>query len=480
MSYSRPVTESLGTPDRPLRVAVVGAGPSGFYTAAALLKAPDLAVRVDLYDSLPAPYGLVRYGVAPDHQKIKRVARVFEKAALDERVRFFGNVKVGEAITHEELKRAYDQVVYAVGGQSDRQLGIPGEELTGSLSSTELVYWYSGHPEYQDLEVDLSAEAAVIVGIGNVAMDVARVLARSADDLATTDIADVALEQLRDSHIRNIHVVARRGPVQAKCTPPELKELGEIDGVAVVVDGEDLELDAASERAMAGDRQATKNLELLREYAGGGDGGEADRRIHFHFLVSPRKILGRDGRVVGVELERNRLEEQDDGYLASVGTGEHEDLPAGLVIRAVGYRSLPVPGLPFDDRRGRMPNRHGRVWDPRADQALPGVYAVGWVKRGPTGLIGSNKPDAQETVDAMLEDLPVLAAAPGDGAEEIRALLEERGVRRVTFEEWQRLDRLEVETGEAQGRPRVKLCRVEDMLGALDGRALEIASSEKA
>lgn len=472
MAYSPAVTQQrIGNPERPLRVAVVGAGPSGYYTVAALLKARDVTVSVDVFDRLPAPYGLVRYGVAPDHQKIKRVARVFERAALDERVRFFGNVTFGEDIHHDELTARYDQVVYAVGGQTDRRLGIPGEDLHGSLSSTELVYWYSGHPDFMALEVPMDCEEVAVVGIGNVAMDVARILARSANDLATTDIADLALERLRNSRVRDIHILSRRGPVQAKCTPPELKELGEIEGVAVVVDPEDLELDAASARAMEDDRQAVKNLEVLREYAQQeADPAAADRRIHLHFLVSPVELLDDGGRVGGVVVERNRLEPREGGYLAAVGTGEREELPVTLVIRAVGYRSVPLPDVPFHERWGVIPNEKGRVTDPDTGKPVPGEYAVGWVKRGPSGLIGSNKPDAQETVEAMLEDLSGLTPADDELArpEAVEELLRQRSVHWVGFDEWQQLEKMEMERGKAQGRPRVKFCSIEEMLEALE------------
>ena len=328
-----------GTPERPLRVAVVGAGPSGFYTAAALLAAPDLAVSIDLFDRLPAPHGLVRYGVAPDHPKIKAVSRVFDKLALDPRLRFLGNVEVGRDLRHGDLRRHYDQVVYAVGGQSDRQLGVPGEELPGSYSSTEFVAWYSSHPDFIDLEPSLECEEAAVVGIGNVAMDVARVLVRDPDELAVTDIADVALDALRESRVRTVHVLARRGAVQAKCSPPGLKELGEMAGVDVVVDPAELEIDEASAAELAEDRQAQKNLELLRTFAERGPTGRP-RRIHLRFLVSPVEMVERDGRVGGLRLERNRLEPTAGGGTRAVGTGEFETLPVGMGIRLVLPRSM--------------------------------------------------------------------------------------------------------------------------------------------
>ncbi len=456
-----------GIPERPLRVAIVGAGPSGFYTAAALLARLDLAVSIDLIDRLPPPYGLVRYGVAPDHPKIKEVVRVFEKLALDRRVRYLGNVEYGRDLTLADLRRHYDQVVFAVGGQSDRRLGVPGEDLAGSHSSTALVAWYSRHPDFLDLPVDLGVEAAAVVGLGNVAIDVARVLARDPDELAKTDISDDALAALRASRIRDVHLLVRRGPVQAKCSPAELKEMAHLKDVDLLVDPRQLELDSASEAELAGDREAQKNLEILRAAATRGATGAA-RRIHLRFLVSPVEVLGEGGRVTGIRLERNRLE-AGRGGLAARGSGEFDTLPAGLVVRAVGYRSLPLPGIPFDERAGIVPNAAGRVTDPASGAPLAGLYVAGWVKRGPSGLIGSNKPDGVETATAMVEDLPTLAPAaqPEPGA--VDALLRSRGARVVDFAAWQRLDRLEVERGKALGRPRVKLGAVAEMLAALDG-----------
>jgi ferredoxin--NADP+ reductase len=450
-------------------VAIVGAGPSGFYTAAALLARKDLKVSVDVLDRLPTPYGLVRYGVAPDHPKIKEVVRVFERLCLDPRVRFLGNVEYGRDLRLADLRRCYDQVVFAVGGQSDRRLGIPGEDLGNSHSSTAFVAWYSRHPDFLDLDVDLGVDAAAVVGIGNVAIDVARVLARDPEELATTDISDDALAALRAGKVRDVHLLARRGPVQAKCSPAELKEMAQLEGVDLIVDPRDLELDPASAEELAADAQAQKNLEVLRAAAERGATG-APRRIHLRFLVSPVEVLGAGGRVSGLRLERNRLVPGRRG-LAAEGTGELETLPAGLVVRAVGYRSLPLPELPFDDRGGVIPNAAGRVIDPATGTTLAGLYVAGWVKRGPTGLIGSNKPDGAETAAAMLEDLETTAAAPEPDPAAVVRRLEERGVRVVDFPGWQRLDRIEVERGHAEGRPRVKLGSIAEMLEALDTAA---------
>jgi ferredoxin--NADP+ reductase len=460
-------TSKLGTAGRPLRVAIVGAGPSGFYTAQALLATQALEVSVDLFDRLPAPYGLVRYGVAPDHPKIKSVDRVFEKPALDPRVRFLGNVTYGRDLRLADLRRHYDQVVFAVGGQSDRRLDIPGEDLPGSHSSTEFVAWYSSHPDFLDLEVDLASEGAVVVGIGNVARDVARILARDPEALAATDIADHSLEALRGSRIRDVWVLARRGPVQAKCSPQELKELGEMEGVDLIVEPSELELDPGSAAELEGDRQATKNLELLRGFAERGATG-APRRIRLRFLVSPVAVEEAGGRAAAVVVERNRLEPSSRGGLSAVSTGATETLPAGMVVRAIGYRSLPLPELPFDDRRCVLPNREGRLIDPETGEQLRGLYAVGWVKRGPTGLIGSNKPDGAETAASMVADLDSTPPAPEPSLDAVDRLLAERGARPVCFADWQRIDRAEVEAGASGGRPRVKFCRVEDMLAALD------------
>lgn len=456
--------------DRPHRVAVVGAGPAGFYAAAALLDDEAHEVRVDLIERLLAPYGLVRYGVAPDHPKIKNVTRVYERVALDERVRFLGNVTLGEDVTAEALHRYYDAIIYAVGAQSDRMLGIPGEELQGVLSSTTLVAWYNGHPTYADLSIDLGHRGVAVVGIGNVAIDVARILARSSSTLATTDIADHALSRLRQSDVTDIHVLARRGPVHAKCTPGELKELGSLDGVTVVVDPRDLALDPTDEAELEANRNAAKNLEILRGFAEASAGAGADgRRVHLHFFASPVEIVGEAGTMTGLRVQRNELRVSDDGSWDLVASGEERELDVTMLVRAIGYRSDPVPGVPFDATRLLIRNDDGRVIDD-SGQVVPREYVVGWAKRGPRGLIGTNKVDAAETVVHVRDDLGRLGPSPDvdpdpDGV--IRHL-EERGVRVIRFAQWQLLDRLEVARGEKEGRPRVKFVRRDEMLDALD------------
>ena len=449
----------------PLRVAVVGAGPAGFFTVEALLKSAELPVSIDLFNRLPTPYGLVRDGVAPDHQSIKRVTARYDRIADDPAVRYFGNVTFGVDLSREDLRRHYHQVVYAVGAQADRRLDIPGEDFEGSHPATEFVAWYNGHPDFADRTFDLGHERAVVVGNGNVAVDVARILVTDPEILAATDIADHALETLRASRVREVVMLGRRGPAQAKFTSVELKELGRIPNVDVIVDPSDLELDAASAEAAARSRVATRNLEILGELAGRAPSGSG-RRLVLRFLTSPVEIVGDGGSVQGVRIERNRLVSTRTGYLRSEGTGDIEELPAGLVLRSVGYRGVPLSDVPFDSGRCVIPNLAGRVTEEPGGEVVPGEFAAGWIKRGPSGIIGTNKPDAAETVDAMLEEVEQGGVRQPENPEPsaIDALLESRGVRFVTFGDWRRLDEAEIAAGEASGRPRVKVVRIERML----------------
>ena len=434
--------------ERPLRVAVVGSGPAGFYAAGAIL-AGDVPAEVDLIERLPTPWGLVRLGVAPDHPKIKSVSRAFERIAERPGFRFLGNVEVGRDLQHADLLGFYDAVIYAVGAQSDRRMGIPGEDLPGSWPATEFVAWYNGHPDHQHLEFDLSGERAVVIGNGNVAVDVARMLALTSDELAPTDTTDAAIDAIGNSGIREIVMVGRRGPAQAAFTTPELIELGELAGADVIVDPLDLE-DAAPT-----DTNAVRNLEVLREYAAREPEGKP-KRLVLRFLLSPVAILGEE-RVEAIELVRNRLQADESGALRAVPTGEQETLECGVVFRSVGYRGVPLPGVPFDESRGTLENERGRV--------APGVYAAGWIKRGPSGVIGTNKKDATETVELLLEDLRD-APRKGVSADDAERFIAERVPRLVMYRHWTSIDELERAAGEKLGRPRVKLCTWEELLEA--------------
>jgi ferredoxin/flavodoxin---NADP+ reductase len=467
------VANQLGSAQRPLRVAIIGAGPSGFYTAGALLQQPALELSVDLFERLPVPHGLVRYGVAPDHQKIKTVAKIFERTATDARFRFFGYVAFGKDITHADLRRHYDQIVYAVGAQSDRKLDIPGEELPGSLSATEFVAWYNGHPDFADLQVDLQCSSAVVVGVGNVAVDVARILAQHVEQLCTTDIADHALSVLAGSQIKDIYILSRRGPAQVKFTHAELKELGELPHVTPIVSADELVLDGLSAVEIANNSEAKRNLETLHSFASRAREPEdplavgEERRIHFRFCVSPVALLAENGHIAGVQVEHNVLQADAHGYLNAQGTGEFSTIPAGLVLRSVGYQGIPLADVPFDTHKGIIPNVAGRILHPESGALLVGEYVVGWAKRGPTGVIGTNKADAMETVAQMLADLPHLTPAPQPELRAVDALLAERNLTHVTIDGWRLLDQLETTAGVTQGRPRVKFTRIQEMLTAM-------------
>ena len=456
----------------PLRVAVVGSGPAGFYAAGALLDA-EVPFEVDMIERLPTPWGLVRLGVAPDHPKLKTVSRAFERIALKPGFRFFGNVEVGRDLTHQDLTQLYDAVIYAFGAQSDRRLGIPGEELPGSWSATELVAWYNGHPDFQELEFDLNVERAVVIGNGNVALDVARMLALTPEELAPTDTTDPAIEAIGASTISDIVVVGRRGPAQASWTTQELKELGELAGADVVVDPAELVLDPHSEASLEQDTNSKRNMEVLRDFAAREPTGKPVT-VRLRFLASPVAIHG-DGRVESIDLVRNRLEEQD-GRLVAVPTDEHETLDCGLVFRSVGYRGVGLTELPFEERRGTIRNELGRVVDTDGTHVARS-YCAGWIKRGPTGIIGTNKKDATETVAQLLDDVQAGRVAHREEAtpDAVEALLAERDIRAVTYPGWTSIDELERAAGEKLGRPRVKLRSWDELLEAAERVAAEKA-----
>jgi ferredoxin--NADP+ reductase len=464
-----------GTPDTPLRVAIIGSGPAGFYAAEHLLKRDGVTVEVDMFDRLPTPFGLVRYGVAPDHQKIKNVVRVFEKVASRPGFRFYGNVEIGTHLSLDELRRHYHQVCFATGAQTDRRMGIPGEDLERSHPATDFVAWYNGHPDYVDREFDLSVERIAVVGIGNVAVDVARVLCRTPAELATTDIADHALAALRDSRVREVHMLGRRGPAQAAFTNAEIKELGELEGADVVVRPDEVTLDALSQEYVehTADATLTRKVEILAAFAGQPRTGKP-RTLTLRLLVSPVELLDDGaGAVRATRLVKNRLYRSDDSSLRPKPTDQFEELQVDTVFRSVGYHGVPVGGLPFDEWSGTIPNEVGRVVEPETGETATGLYVSGWIKRGPSGVIGTNKPDAAETVAAMLEDhandrlqLPEISDSAAIGA-----LVAKRQPGYVSFEDWRSLDRLEVERGGATGRPRVKFTSVGEMLTAL-GRGL--------
>ncbi|MDZ4767699.1 MAG: FAD-dependent oxidoreductase [Chloroflexota bacterium] len=451
---------------RALRVAIIGSGPSAFYAAEHLQKAAAWDIQIDMFERLPTPYGLVRGGVAPDHPKIKTVAKVYEKIALKPGFRFFGNVEFGSGITHADLSARYHAVIYAVGAQTDRRLGIPGEDLPGSHAATEFVGWYNAHPDYRHLTFDLTQTAAAVIGNGNVAMDVARILASSRAELAATDIADHALDALAVSRVTDIYILGRRGIAQAAFTNPELKELGVLTDADVIVQpGADV-LDPLSADLLArtADRDAIKNVTTLASYAAQSPQGKP-KRLHLHFLVSPVRLIGTD-RVEAIELAQNELIAAEDGSLRPRTTDRAITIPIGLVFRSIGYHGVALSGVPFDARGGVIPNIEGRVIG--ADGIPhPGEYVVGWIKRGPSGIIGTNKPDSQATVERLLADADAGMLPMPTSVDDAADLLARGGCDVVTFADWQALDALELARGAAVGRPRVKYASIDVMMAAI-------------
>jgi ferredoxin/flavodoxin---NADP+ reductase len=454
------------------RVAVVGSGPAGFYAAEHLLRTEEADFEVDVFDRLPTPFGLVRAGVAPDHPKIKSVIRVYEKTAAREGFRFFGNVEMGRDVSAAELADHYHAVIYAYGAPTDRHLGIPGEELPGSHAATEFVAWYNAHPDFADHEFDLSCERAVVIGNGNVATDVARMLGLNRAKLEATDTAEHAIDALADNGIKEILVLGRRGPAQAAFTNPELRELGEMVDADIDVDPADVKLDDLSRELLESDDAditTRKNVEIFTDFAGREPEGKP-RRIVLRFLRSPVEIQG-DGKVERIVVARNELHREESGAIRPRDTGERETIECGIVFRSIGYKGIGLDGVPFDERRGVIPNEGGRITDPERGAHVPGQYAVGWIKRGPSGVIGTNKKDAQETVDNLVEDAAAdrLPAPAVTDPAAIVQLLEERAPDHVTFSGWQAIDEVEQERGKPLGRPRIKFVRLDEMLDAARG-----------
>ncbi|MBI5439300.1 MAG: FAD-dependent oxidoreductase [Nitrosomonadales bacterium] len=448
-----------------MRIAIIGSGPAGFYAAEALLRRTDTVVHVDMFDRLPTPYGLVRGGVAPDHQSIKAVIRVYEKTAARPTFRFLGNVCLGSDVTVEELRRHYHQIVYAVGNEDDRRLGIPCEGIARCTPATVFIGWYNGHPDYRHAKIDLSVSRVAVVGNGNVAIDAARMLLRTPAELEKTDVAAHALEALRHSRVREVYILGRRGPEQASFTPVELKEFGEMEDVDPIVAPEELAGCVIPETA---NTQQEKNLKILQSFAVRQHGGKA-KKLHLRFLVSPTEIIAdADGKVAGLVLEKNRLEVQPDGTVGARGTGETEILDVEMVLPAIGFAAKRIAGIPYDEKANVIANEDGRVVNPVSRSVIANEYVVGWARTGPQGLIGSHKGASAHVVEHMIADGAGLEARELPEREAIDTLLRQRGVQIVSFNDWKRLDDVEVARGVRRGAPRDKIVDVETMLAVLE------------
>jgi len=459
--------KSVGTSDNPARIAIIGAGPAGFYAAGHLLKQKDLVVQIDVFDKLPVPYGLVRSGVAPDHQKIKNVTRVYEKIASHPGFRFYGNVEYGKHIDLNDLCKHYHQIYFSTGAQVDRRLNIPGEDLQRSYSATDFVAWYNGHPDYTDLQFDLSKRCIAVVGVGNVAVDVCRILCRTIDELRKTDIADYALDALAQSCVEEVYMLGRRGPAQAAFTHPEAKELGELPGADLYISEAEAQLDPHSKTWMEahGDRLTTKKVQLIQTLAQRSE-SQKSRRLTLRFLTSPETLHDDgSGGIGSVTLRKNRLVLQGS-RLRAEPTNVTEKLPAEAVFRSVGYQGVPLSGLPFRDDWAVIPNQNGRV---TSETISAGVYVGGWIKRGPSGVIGTNKPDALETVHCMVEDIAAERCFYPEftDPESIERMLLDRCNHIFSWQDWKNIDHYETAAGDAQGRPRVKFTSTDTMLEAL-------------
>ncbi|MFT6016202.1 MAG: ferredoxin--NADP+ reductase [Patiriisocius sp.] len=459
----------VGTEKNPLRVAIIGSGPAGFYTVSNFLKHTDVHVEMDMFDRLPTPFGLVRAGVAPDHQKYKTVIRAYNKSAEHDNFRFYGNVEYGSDINLDDLKQHYHQIIFCSGAPGDRNLNVPGEDLECSHSATDFVAWYNGHPDYVDYQFNLQAESAAIVGLGNVAIDVARILLKTDNELMSTDMADHALAALKQSNIKTVYVLGRRGPAQAAYTPPEIKEMGELEDADVSVPADEAAIDPASKAEMErnSDKNVAKNVAAIEDFASRTPTGKS-KQLVIRFLVSPTELISDGhGRVSGIKILKNEAYAAEDGSVKARATDQEEIIPVGLVFRSVGYRGAPLPEIPFNDSWGTIANEAGRIID--NGEPIPGLYTAGWIKRGPTGVIGTNKTCAQETVKMMVEDLKAgkLLSPVSPNVDAAKELIKSRVAESFSFDDWSKLDDTETGRGESQGRPRVKFTKVSDMLKEL-------------
>ena len=452
------------------RVAIIGSGPAGFFAADHLFKNKEISFEIDMYDKLPNPHGLVRSGVAPDHQKIKSVIKVYDKIAENPNFRFYGLIEFGKDINIDDLKKHYHQIIFATGAQTDRRMNIPGEDLNRSFTATDFVAWYNGHPEYSDRDFDLNVEKVAIVGMGNVAVDVARILCRTKDELLKTDIADYALEKLANSKIKEVYMLGRRGPAQAAFTNPEIKELNNLEDADLLTLPDEVEIDNFTKEFLESnpDRSTDKKIELLKEFS--SNTSSKSKKLEIRFLVSPVEIIGdAENNVKAIKLVRNELYKSENGSIRPKATDSYEILDVDIVFRSIGYYGIPLPGVPFNQNWGTIPNEQGRVIHSETNKPVPGVYATGWIKRGPTGVIGTNKTDSQETVKLMIEDIEnkniFSPELPSSSA--VEKLIRSRKPDYISYEDWLKIDNKEKEMGEKEGRPRKKFTSVSDMLNVL-------------
>jgi len=451
------------------RVSIIGSGPAGFYAADHLFKNKEYNFSIDMYDRLPTPFGLVRSGVAPDHQKIKSVTRVFDKIAQNEGFRFFGNIEFGKDLFLEDIKKYYHIIIFATGAQTVRKMNIPGEELNGSHTASEFVAWYNGHPDYKDRTFDLDKESAAIIGVGNVAVDVARILCRTKDELSVTDIAEYALEKLEKSNVKRVYMIGRRGPAQAAFTNPELKELGNLEDADLITLKNETELDNLTREFVENstDKTLARKIEILQDH-NENYSGTKNKKLFIRFLLSPVEIIGdENNNITKIKLCKNELYKSDDESLRSKQTDQFEELDVGLVFRSIGYHGVALSDIPFNDNWGVISNDKGRIIDEN-NNFLPGHYVTGWVKRGPTGVIGTNKADSGETVKSIIDDITndSVNKVQDTDIKNIEKLINQRKKDYLSYEEWLKVDKIETEKGAEKGKPRVKFTEIEEIIKA--------------